>query len=304
MNTHGSPSQNALSLAGKTIGISISDSEDLEALGMNKAVLDLAYVEVARHLLAHGARLAYGGDQRQAGYTQQLYDLVRAYEQPMADIYKRVVNYLAWPIHVKLTDKDRTELMDVVTLERLPLEATLREEFGLDESAFVAPNTTENRYVWARCLTAMRKKMNHDIDARIVLGGQSSKFSGRYPGIAEEALLAASSDDSRGKPIFLLGGFGGCTADLVKAIEGNQPKRLTLNFQFNQSKHTADYRELYAFYNQRHTQEPLDYDALLAPFRTRGIDALNNALGPDENTRLFQTDDIDEIIALILKGLR
>jgi len=47
--------------------------------------------------------------------------------------------------------------------------------------------------VWARCLTAMREKMNTDINARVLLGGRLEGFMGRYPGLAEEALLAKRS---------------------------------------------------------------------------------------------------------------
>lgn len=304
MNADRQTIQDAFSLTGKTIGISISDSEDLEALGMNKAVLDLAYVEIARHLLAHGARLAYGGDQRQAGYTQQLFDLTRAYDFPGQDVRDRVVNYLAWPLHLNITDEHRIELLDVATIEELSIDNKLREDFAIDDKKFLVPNTTENRYVWARSLTAMRQRMNDDIDARIILGGQSSEFKGRYPGIAEEALMALQSDDSPGVKIYLMGGFGGCAGDLVKAIAGDQPKRLTLDFQLNASLHSADYSHLYQFYNQRHPDEPIDYDSLVCTFHDGGVEALKNGLVASENERLFQTDDIDEMVSLIIKGLR
>jgi hypothetical protein len=304
MNTDSLMNRDALSLAGKTIGLSISESEDLEALGMSKAVLDLAYVEIARHLLAHGAHLAYGGDQRQAGYTQQLFDLVRAYDLPGMDVSDRIVNYLAWPLHLNVTDQHRIELLDVATLEELPLDDGLREEFGIDDKKFLIPDATENRYIWTRCLTDMRQRMNDDIDARIILGGQSSGFLGRYPGIAEEASMALPTATSEGKPIYLLGGFGGCSRDLVKAIEGAPPTRLTLDFQRHESEHAAAYSELYEYYNERHPDAPISYDALIAAFHDGGIRALNNRLSTEENRRLFHTDDIDEMIAMILKGLR
>lgn len=293
-----------LSLAGKTIGLSISVSEDLEALGMNKAVLDLAYVEIARHLLAHGATLAYGGDQRQAGYTEELFDLVRTYNPAGQDVSSRVVNYLAWPLHLNVTDEHRIELLDVATLVEMPLDDTLRDEYGIDEKHFLAPDTAAHQYVWARCLTAMRQRMNKDIDARIVLGGQSSRFAGCYPGIAEETLIALAADDGHSIPVFLLGGFGGCTADLTRIIEHKPADRLTLDYQLHHAEHAATYAEFFTYYNTHCPGEPIDYDALATTIANTGIDGLHNGLDTAENTRLFHTDDIDEVIALMLKGLK
>jgi hypothetical protein len=288
-----------LSLAGLTIGISISESEDLEMLGMDKVVLDLAYVEMARHLLAQGARLAYGGDHRERGFTQILFDLVRNYDQPGQDVSDRTVNYLAWPLHLNLSTERRVELLDVARLEELPLPDDVRQGLTVDDGVFLPPTTTEARYVWTRSLTAMRERMNAEIDARVILGGQSGKFLGRYPGIAEEALIALRS----GKPIYLLGGFGGCAADLIEALGGGNPRRLTTEYQTEQSPQAESYAALCSYYNRRHPDEPIDYPALCAAFNNAGISGLNNGLDEPANRRLFETDDLDVMVALVLKGL-
>lgn len=287
-------------LAGRTIGLSASASEDLEALGMNQAVLGLAYVELARHLLAHGACLAYGGDLRQAGYTQQLFDLVRTYELPGLDSGERVTSYLSWPIHLELGDDDRIDLLDIATLVEMPLDAALQAHFGLDAGRYLPPDSNDNRHVWAHCLTAMRQQMTDHIDARIVLGGQSTRFLGRYPGIAEEALLAVDA----GMPTYVLGGFGGCAADLATTLGGAEAERLTGRFQFNASPQAKDNRALRDAWAAYDSRVPIDYEALTSQFADRGIAALGNGLSTTENQVLFRTDDIDEIIALVLRGLR
>ena len=53
----------------------------------------------------------------------------------------------------------------------------------------------------------MRRTMLAQTNARILLGGRVENYKGVMPGIAEEALLSLQV----GQPLFLLGGFGGCT---------------------------------------------------------------------------------------------
>ena len=302
-------SRKRLALGGLTIGISISDSEDLGRLGLDPIVVDLAYTEISRHLLAHGANLAYGGDHRDGGFASILFELIQTYDQPGQNVSDRTRNYLAWPLHLTLDDDRRVALNGVARLVEIPLEPDLKETFKLDPKVFLetkvpeevetpeAMSESERRYVWTRSLTRMRERMRDEIDARIVVGGQTGKFLGRYPGIAEEALLGL------GSPLYLLGGFGGCTRDLIDALGGGRPERLTRDFQCERSTHHKDYAPLDEEYNRRHPDAPIDYDALREQFAQAGISGLRNGLDEKENRILFETDDVDWMIALVLKGL-
>jgi hypothetical protein len=80
---------------------------------------------------------------------------------------------------------------------------------------------------------------------------------------------------------------------------GGKPESLTSDFQ----RKDAEYAAMTDFYNQRHPDSPIDYAALVADFETAGIAGLNNGLEEDENRRLFETNDIDEMVALVLRGL-
>lgn len=62
-------------LGQQVIAISISESPDMPALGLSDGHLRDAMVEIARHLLALGARLVYGGDLRQYGFSELLFEL-------------------------------------------------------------------------------------------------------------------------------------------------------------------------------------------------------------------------------------
>jgi len=49
--------------------------------------------------------------------------------------------------------------------------------------------------------------------------------------------------------------------------------------------------------------EPINYKALTAEFEGFGIAGLNNGLDAAENERLFNTMNLPEMIALVLRGL-
>ena len=82
---------------GATIAISISETPDLRRLGMSGRHLERAMETIATYLLSLGYRLAYGGDLRRDGFTEQLFELVSRYDRS-AQSHGRpaVTDYLPW----------------------------------------------------------------------------------------------------------------------------------------------------------------------------------------------------------------
>jgi SLOG-like protein/TIR domain-containing protein len=295
-------------LAGLTVGVSVSDvpKAELAARGLGTMHLEHAFWELTRHLLSLGANVAYGGDHRVGGYTQRLFDLVRTYTPREFDPSKRVSNHLAWPIHRTMTAADRNQVKDAAELVPCPLPDDLEadpivEALQPDESLAWKPAV--NRRVWARCLTAMRKQMNDAIDARVLLGGRYGGFvdgkldayRGKYAGLVEEAHFAITT----GKPTFLLGGFGGCTAVIIDALRGNAPAPLTVGF------HTAAdpaYKDLV----ENHPLEPdtpIDYGQVRSDLNAAQVGGLNNSLSNEANQQLFLHDEVEEVVAIVVSGL-
>lgn len=60
----------------------------------------------------------------------------------------------------------------------------------------------------------MRAMMRAETSGRIAIGGQVENYKGKMPGIAEEALLSLKAK----QPLFLVGGFGGCTRDIAETL--------------------------------------------------------------------------------------
>ena len=287
------------SLTNWTIGLSISESPDLPLLGMGEVHLQDALVEFARYLLASGATLAYGGDLRKGGFTEILFDLVQTHNQSGPSLFERVVNFLAWPIHLKLTQNQKAQLKRVADFRPLDPPADL----ALDKNEWIAPDSPLNRYTWARSLTLMREEINRLAHARLLLGGkyQPGSYNGKYPGLAEEALVALRS----GTPLFLIGGFGGCAKAIIDSLRGKASEIFTAEYQMTDT----DYSDFVGFFNEKVIEspslnlEPIDYHELVCFFKSKGIYGLGNGLNEDENLRLFETPFISEMISLVLKGL-
>lgn len=258
-------------LSQKSVAIAISDSPDMAALGLGPEHLRDAMAEIARHLLAMGARLVYGGDLRANGFTELLFELVARYRRDadVGDSQPAVVNYLAWPIVMSKPASEMRRLAQELTglaeLHFLDAQGADLEPAALDDGA--RPPVTDTD--WAVALTAMRDVLTRASDARIVLGGRTEGYKGRMPGIAEEALTALQA----GQPLFLLGGFGGCARDIAAALKlVPQPA------------------------------SPSTWVGLDA-FGQFDVAALSNGLTAEENATLGRTVHVDEAVALILRGL-
>jgi patatin-like phospholipase/acyl hydrolase len=292
-------------LTGKMIGISISESPDLARLGFHSPERpgdrsvhqEDVMVELARYLLKAGASLAYGGDLRPGGFTEILRDLAWTYDASDST-EERLRGYLAWPIHKDRLRYDPSfqEWMDPKNRIRFEFVARPEDQAGVDAKP-PTDRSPENLLAWARSLTAMREKMDTEVHARVLIGGRVEKYMGRYPGLAEEALMAMRS----GKPLYLAGGLGGCTRALIDAIEGRIPEVFTEAFQYRDD----DYKQMVGRLGQPRDTRGVDYPGLLHEFTDWGIAGLSrsNGLTPEENRRLFVTPHVIEIVYLILKGL-
>jgi hypothetical protein len=134
--------------------------------------------------------------------------------------------------------------------------------------------------------------------ARVLLGGQVSEFKGKYPGLLEEALLALRS----GKPVYLIGGFGGCTRSIVDALKGRVPEPFTEAFQIQDPLYKS-LAERYGKDAAATKTTAIDYAGELQFLQGKGVGGLDNGLSDDENEILFSSRNLPEIIYLLLKGL-
>lgn len=283
-------------LRGSMVAISISESPDLSELGMGPAHLQDSMQEFARHVLANGGIVAYGGDLRPGGFTENLFDLVRTYRLAGQQPWERIRNYLAWPLYLKMDPAVWAGYQAQYKLDAVFVKVAKATDVSLDDSTFVPPDTVEHRYAWARSLTEMRSAMTAEpaLRARVLSGGKVTGYHGRYPGLVEEAYLNMKA----GKPTYLCGGFGGCTRAIVEALKGGRPNVLTKAYQMSVPQY-ADFVE----YFNRKASDSIDYDRLCEFFASQGVAGLKNGLSPEDNETLFQTSQVTLMVYLVLKGL-
>ncbi|MEC4048949.1 hypothetical protein OX284_005885 [Flavobacterium sp. SUN046] len=282
-------------LKGKTIGISISESDNLSELGYGLPHLKDAVIEIARYILAAGGKLAYGGDMRQGGFTELIFDLLAYYKADKTlQPNERFYSYLAYPLSTTLSLQKQAELKHNVSFKKIAPPNDLQIANVND---FLKPDSSENLYVWTRCLTKMRNEMEADCNARIFIGGRTKGFKGKCGGILEELLIAIEQNH----PIYLVGALGGMTKDVIEALKGNKPDSFSNEYYFD----NEDYKKMFLLFNDKHPENTIDYPKYLAILQKIGLDKIaeQNGLSIEDNLRLTTTPHINEVVYLILKGL-
>ena len=282
-------------LKGKTIGVSISESDNLEELGYSVYHLKDAVIEIARYILSVGGKLAYGGDMRQGGFTELIFDLLAYYkaDKQLAP-HERFYSYLAYPLSTTLSKEKEAELIRNVSFKAIAPPTELQIE---NPKEFLKPNSPENLYIWARCLTKMREEMESNCDARIFVGGKTKGFKGQCPGVLEEFLIAIKYDH----PIYLVGAFGGVTKDIIDALNGLHPASFNNEYYLD----NTEYQKMLSIFNKKHPSDSINYDKYLSTLQSKGLTAIakQNGLSESDNVRLSITPHLSEVVYLILKGL-
>lgn len=280
-------------LNGCKIGISISEISDDYANGLSILHLQDAMVEIARYLLAGCAQLYYGGDIRYRddfNFVNILTCLVYNHNYEYEKVKQKLMNFVPYYLRKSVPECIQSDLFQVAKFRFMEALESIEYENTSDK--------LYSRYVKARDLSNMRVKMNEEINARIVLGGKKVGYVGIYPGILEEVVLAMNS----GKPLYLIGAFGGITKEIIKCIIGEESKVITREYQ---SSHNG-YDDFYNYYNRQAKNKGLheiDYVYITEMLKNKGIKGLNNGLSINDNMNLFKSTNIIYIITLILKGL-
>jgi SLOG-like protein len=277
------------------VALSVSDpaEDELVARGLSPVHLDLALIELARHLLATGNNLAYGGDLRPRGFSDQLLNLARSYHlrptsallaSPDPDAEKRLRHYLAAPLY---------DVTDVAVLAAARNVADVRrvESTTAIPAAVLGDEPVEH----ALALSEMRRVLTKETEARVLLGGKLLGAVGRGPGVLEEAWCSVDC----GRPLFVLGGFGGIGALIGDRLAGRDTGDREAMIASD-----PKYAQMVARLDGVLAEDlPRDGSAMLAEVTAGGVDGLRNGLSSEDNERLFETDDVDEAISILLHGL-
>lgn len=282
-----------VNLKGKSVAISVSEAQNSDVLGYGTDMIRDLTIELSRHLLIAGANMVYGGDLRKGGYTELFSDMSLQYKNYQGNVDRETFffrNYFAWPIHLSFTKEMK---LYYANSRVKPVFVECPEEYKGDKYKPIAPVNNENNYIYALSLLKMRKQMETDTDARVILGGRTSGFSGFMPGVIEEFVQAVKV----GHPIYLLGGFGGAASIITSLIN----KEKSVEDVIKEACEEPRYADFMSFCHNQGID--MGYNKL-KEFVANGINCLNNGLENEDNYILFQSTDVIEIVGLIIKGLK
>ena len=300
------------------ITVSISESEDIARFGMSAAHFATLTDEIHLYLLLAGLKIAYGGALKgsmtaASNFTLRLFDLVRGYSKLAESVSApplrgAVMNVAPWPLRLEYGDEewrlfdDASGSLAEYQEGPRPGELAMRDDELFDKGGPAGGHTSETplcRYAWARGLTLMREKITELSQARLVIGGKLANFSGVIPGVVEEAYLSLKG----GKPLFVVGGFGGAARAVCDQLRGLA--RPEFSETFSESK-VPDYtacKALYASYAVPF-ESMGEIGAAVASKGTGSLcRALNNGLDDADNLELMQCKDAQRVIELVLQGL-
>jgi hypothetical protein len=207
-----------------------------------------------------------------------------------------LINLVPWPDAPRLSEVERERLASTLRVEAVGLPDDVA---SFEVTARNDPNGSLYQYLRARALTYLRQCLNALCDARLCLGGRTSGFAGRYPGIIEEAFLAVQNEI----PLYLAGSMGGAARQVISAFTGEElPNNFCIPNETYRLYKTPPVAERHTNSNSDHVA---DRRAVWSAFQSAGIQTLakTNRLTHEENEELFYTPSLDRIAQLTLIGV-
>lgn len=253
-----------LLLHGELISISVSNTNENRP---DEILLRDMVVEISRYILNAGGKILYGGSGAQDGYVSLFSQISEKYgkikvENEGEDVLKDEVyiyNYYAWP-YMNVLSND-----DIAYLKHCHLCAQQIYPDGISEEqkkSIPSTQDEEGKKQIINSLSHMRDVRCHEARAFIIVGGKTKGSLTSIPGILEEYIKARST----GKPIYLLGGFGGEAALISSSVIGRKK--------------------------------------IIDSIKDDTYESLNNGLDYEENRRLLCSTNVFEVIWLIIKGMK
>ncbi|MCH4810915.1 hypothetical protein [Vreelandella neptunia] len=218
----------------RLIALSVSDAPDRARLGFPQREIDRAVLTICTALVRAGAEIGYGGNLDPNGYTFKIFrHLAGAYAGMRETPFH---HFIPEPVARNTTYEHLHEALNegrgVVQTKIARGDAFFNARLGgggirldgrvVQNDAQLTAWFAEVPYaLTTHAYSTARRKMAECCDARVIIGGKMGIladpldiYDGAMPGIVEEAILALEA----GKPLIVLGAFGGATRDIAIAL--------------------------------------------------------------------------------------
>lgn len=265
----------------KNIGISISELNGDFDNGFENIHLYTAQEEIAKYLLNSKNKIVYGGDIKYKGefnFVEILAQIADSYDNRN----KSIINHVCYPLNKNIDADVEYDFNTIIKFETF-------NELGVNHEDGIMPYSHKEALIpFADNLSLMREMMAKECDFRIMLGGKHYGYLGKYPGLLEEAYYTLKA----GKPLFLIGGFGGVSKLIIDLIKGEKVEELSLKWQ-GEKKENINLKTL--------LEEgiSLNYGDIIDTIKNSKL----NNLSPEDNEILFNSISIEEIVFYVMKGL-
>ena len=219
-----------------------------------------------------------------------------------------ILNLIPWPETTEVPANVLSRLSGILAIEEAGLPPVLREP----GERVPDRGSDDWRYLRARGLTHLRRRLAEECGARVCLGGKESGFEGRYPGILEEALFTLEA----GQPLYLVGLLGGASLHLGEAILDRTPPPAEIGAEVYSGTGNGGppLARLYEDWAKNRLpggpsagaldDRTLDLAGAWKRVCDLGSERLaRNGLSREENRRLLETRVEGEVFHLVLTGL-
>ena len=205
-----------------SVGISVSPSAEAERLGYDERQINRMVIRIAQYFLDRDMRIIFGHDWREDGVMRAVADfagVVATRDELVGDRGRASYSSTGMPTARMLNvvaarqgelsgaaleaARDSGGVLAVIAAGDNPIAVPEHVRSGMEELRRGASGPRAAQLTQVRHL--LTKLLNPG--CRVCLGGRTDEYQGDEPGVMEEARLALSY----GKPLYLMGGFGGAT---------------------------------------------------------------------------------------------
>lgn len=221
-------------LDGRLVAISVSDAHDRARLGFPQREIDRALLSTCTALVRAGAEIGYAGNLDPDGYTYKIFrHLAGAYagsrDTPFHHfIPEPVARGTRFEDLQAILDEGRSVVRTSIARGDMLIAARpggngirLGEEVVSDGPQLAAWFASVPNRPSTEGFSAARRMVSERADARVIMGGKmgvisepADTYAGAMPGIVEEAIGTLEA----GKPLVVLGAFGGAARDIAIAL--------------------------------------------------------------------------------------
>jgi hypothetical protein len=297
-------------LIGGAIALSGFDPESKDALGKSKATMVECWKGVVQQLWDEGATVAFAGLWGNQGAGRLVLEAINELHKVPPELRRLEATRNAPPprylsfglgLNAIYSQSEADSAMPPEERKRIGLEFNAHDYLTKEERESLEP--------WAqRAIERARRRwaVTEASVARFVIGGSPHHRGGRPSGVVEEVVQSLAL----GHPVYVAGGFPGVTEDigvvlgLSRIQTSNTP--IGLNSQLSPERRTL----LESIANRLRPPPfislPVLPDEQVAFLREHAIHGPKwpcNGLSLDDNRRLFESSDQNEVSRLIIKGL-